>query len=998
MLTGRLPYSGSIEQVLKAKRESDPAPPSSFCDVPKELEELCLGLLQRDASKRPGYKTIIETIGFDTAANASISGSSKKQKLFGRILESETLDAAYRRSQAGEAVCVRIEGLSGSGKTTLVESFIEQRVGNNFLVFTGCCYERELVPFKAFDEIVDSISRYLAALSDADVAGLLPRDISALAKLFPVLRQVRRIDLAPIETPTDIRETRTRGLSALREMFQRIGDRKTVVLFVDDLQWGDTDSIVLLEEILRPPDPPSIMVILCYRSEDVETDCIREIYRLTANPQTHAVTDIKLGPLSFEESRSFAMERLHGIGVALGPAAERIARESAGNPYFIAELVETSQSDRNVGMTSSLESLLWQRVVSLSDTSRRLIEIVATAGRPIPADIAYKAAGSRANLKQLWASRFLRGLASNGEELIATYHDRIREIVTKNLQPDVKRRNHLAIARAATGHNKLDHEFLAHHFREAGESSLAADHYREAADNAFAATAFSQAARLYRHARELATWSAEELIELQICEANSLANSGRGAEAAKAFLSLAETEASDSIKWRRQAAEQFLSSGHLEDGMRAFHEVISAVGLKFPKTPMRAILSLLMQRMQLNLARLWSRNGKYLGEKSRAQRLIRIDVCWSAATSLSVIDPIRGAYYQTKGLALALSTDDPLRVARSLALDAAHASITGPSCDAKTEKMLNESAIAASRCEDPYASAIVMLARGMREFLAGRFRSSFQLLASVESTFLELSRRANWELDTCRSWALLCQVFLGNWSDIHARLPALLVDARDRGDLYAEVYLSTFIQTTSLLAKDQPDQALREVESALSRWSPEGFHVQDHNALVATSLIHLYNRNGAKAWETVNDQEHLYRKSMLWRAQQPRIDFLQLRCRSALAAAGQTSSQSAMLASAQKDADRLMKEDAAWGSALGTFFKAAIVDACSDDATALYASALSKLIDVELAAFAATAQYRLGELTGGESGEMHCDQAVSWFSKQGVVDPVAMVRCHNPVG
>src|SRR5207245_2704981 len=125
---------------------------------------------------------------------------------------------------------------SGIGKSTLVQTFLDGVVdADQAVVSRGRCFERESVPFKAFDNVIDSLSRYLRRLPAVDAARVLPRDIEALATLFPVLK---RVDLVRRERrqralPPDPQELRQRAFRALKEMFVRIADLEPLVIYID---------------------------------------------------------------------------------------------------------------------------------------------------------------------------------------------------------------------------------------------------------------------------------------------------------------------------------------------------------------------------------------------------------------------------------------------------------------------------------------------------------------------------------------------------------------------------------------------------------------------------------------------------------------------------------------------------------------------------------------------------------------------------------------------
>ena len=184
------------------------------------------------------------------------------------------MTGAFRAVQMGQAVTVYVHGSSGIGKSMLVRRFLDTlRSRADVVVLAARCYAQEGVPYKALDPLMDRLSQYLHGLPIHEVQTLLPQAWAAVAQLFPTLGPVgeRGAEPAPRLEPLDPQEGRQQACAALREFFARLAARHPVVLCIDDLQWGDSDSAELLTELLRPPAPPALLFVGCYRTEDAAT-------------------------------------------------------------------------------------------------------------------------------------------------------------------------------------------------------------------------------------------------------------------------------------------------------------------------------------------------------------------------------------------------------------------------------------------------------------------------------------------------------------------------------------------------------------------------------------------------------------------------------------------------------------------------------------------------------------------------------------------------------
>src|SRR5208283_3823068 len=90
---------------------------------------------------------------------------------------------------------VLVCGESGIGKSYLVRRFTGQLLADHpeAMLLEGRCYERETVPYKTLDGIVDSLSRRLSRMSAPDVDALLPTRSATLAQVFPAMLRIPRV-------------------------------------------------------------------------------------------------------------------------------------------------------------------------------------------------------------------------------------------------------------------------------------------------------------------------------------------------------------------------------------------------------------------------------------------------------------------------------------------------------------------------------------------------------------------------------------------------------------------------------------------------------------------------------------------------------------------------------------------------------------------------------------------------------------------------------------
>lgn len=282
--------------------------------LPDDLGSLCQALLSEEPDARPTAAEVLRCLASPEVAFDVLLAPP----FLGRVAELERMQEAYAASLDGERpVVLLVSGEPGVGKTALVQELVAGL--SDALVLIGRCHERERVPFKAFDAAIDELSRYLGeqgplergALLPPDVAvGSPPGELAALCRLFPVLGEGALTGSAPLGSALvgsalvgsallgdDLQELRRRGFAALCTLLARIQARQPVVLWLDDLQWTDEDSTLLLLCLLRQSNAPRLLLIVSHRREgSAHPPCLEPLYRALGRGVRSDVRRLELGP------------------------------------------------------------------------------------------------------------------------------------------------------------------------------------------------------------------------------------------------------------------------------------------------------------------------------------------------------------------------------------------------------------------------------------------------------------------------------------------------------------------------------------------------------------------------------------------------------------------------------------------------------------------------------------------------------------------------------
>jgi hypothetical protein len=254
-----------------------------------------------------------------------------------------------------------------------------------------------------------------------------------------------------------------------------------------------------------------------------------------------------------------------------------------------------------------------------------------------------------------------------------------------------------------------------------------------------------------------------------------------------------------------------------------------------------------------------------------------------------------------------------------------------------------------------------------------------------------------WELNLAQNFFLFSVVYQGELREAARHWRALLESARERGNFYLELELSTRLSLI-WLAADQAFEAEREADEAVARWSQRGFERPQYLRLLTLVQIRLYLGRPREAWELVERHRAEFRRPLFRRVQHTRVETANWRARCALAVATRGEDARRLQRVALAEAQRIEREQMSWSTPFAILIRATVACQQGDAAAAIegLTAASAGFSSAGMRMHAAACRWRLSTLTTGDQRETLRADAKRFMTDQDVRDATAFLRVLAP--
>ena len=501
MVTGSLPFT-AIDPIewMHCHIARQPEPPAQRAQgVPEAISAIIMKLLAKTGEER--YQTAAglesdlrrclaewESLGridpFPLGAHDVSDLLLVPEKLYGRDAERKVLlDAFDQVAASGRMELVFVSGYSGVGKSSIVHELHELVVLRRGIFISGKFDQQKRdIPYAPLAQAFQSLVREILSKSDEKV-GLWRDAIRAavgvngqlLVNLIPELELI----IGKQPRVSDLQ------LEAAQNRFQMVFIRflgvfaraeHPMALFLDDLQWLDTATLLLLERLVTEPDVRHLLLVGAYRDNEVSPSH-RLMRSLSAIRKTEVIMhEIRLKPLLLTNVTQLVADALRCQPAYARPLAELVQEKTAGNPFFAIQFL-THLSEEHLlefdarestwnwdvnriaveGFTDNVADLMLSKLKRLPARTQKALRQLACLGNSaeITTFSTVQGRSEKEIHSDLWQA-VRNGLVLRQRISYKFLHDQVQEAAYALIPRKLRDRRHLRIGRLLIGKMTID--------------------------------------------------------------------------------------------------------------------------------------------------------------------------------------------------------------------------------------------------------------------------------------------------------------------------------------------------------------------------------------------------------------------------------------------------------------------------------------------------------------------------------------------------------------
>ena len=450
--------------------------------------------------------------------------AAKEVPLVDRTEEMNVLKEAVYRTVHGEGGLVFVHGEAGIGKTRLVRELGIYARSRGVQVLYGRCpalFRMDGVPpYILWKEVVKEYLEECTSEQLYRVIGYYPAEV---AKLVPeISKKLRSI---PQSLPISPEQEQNRLFEAISQFVTNISRETPLLVVLDDLQWTDPSSLLLLHYLARDVRKTPLLLLGAYRSTEIDA----------GQPLTQVLGELKRERLAqyiplkrmSQEDTSEIVRQILEQGDIPSEFCGLVYEKTRGNPFFIEEVIESLREEgvicrersrwkikevSEIEFPETVKSVLKTRFARLDEECQNILTLASFVGNDFTLEAMCALTGIEENRLLELIDRILQtGLIKEREihgEGVCSFADiLVRDVVYDEVSLLKRKKLHrvagIALEKAYAKRIEEHYGELAAHFLESGDKDKALDYFLKAGDKAAKIYANSEGASYFQSAFNL---------------------------------------------------------------------------------------------------------------------------------------------------------------------------------------------------------------------------------------------------------------------------------------------------------------------------------------------------------------------------------------------------------------------------------------------------------------------------------------------------------------